>query len=442
MNPLTTQKGLSVWRVLPWLVVIALAILLVWVAQNPKQNGNELQSYLPKELQITPQSAPQAQQTLETPQIQDTTDAWQPAIATDKSNPDTPAPISSYHDAVSRAAKSVVNIYTTKKVQNPYPDDPVLQQFFEYYGQQQSSEGTSNLGSGVIISKDGYIVTNAHVIKQAAEITVAFNDGRKSRATVVGSDPDSDLAVIKVELTDLTPIAFRAEPIRVGDVALAIGNPFGVGQTVTQGIISATERAGLGVSSFEDFIQTDAAINPGNSGGALVDANGALVGINTVIYSRSGGSMGIGFAIPTSIVEQIMNALITNGKVSRGWLGVEIAPNYTDPSDLSEQIGVTIAGVMPNGPADKAGLKPGDIVLSIDGKPTKDPNTLIGIVARKAPNSALSTVIRRDGNNQTLKIIVDERPSVQRVETKQPTRQLSPEEARLLEQLLLRQMHQ
>ena len=248
---------------------------------------------------------------------------------------DSSAPISSYHNAVARASQSVVNIYTTQVMEeHPYMDDPVLRRFFEFHGGEQEGQGATNLGSGVIVSPDGYIVTNAHVIEKADEITVAFNDGRKSRARIIGSDPDSDLAVIKVDMTGLTPLGFREAPSRVGDIALAIGNPFGVGQTVTQGIISATGRTGLGVNKFEDFIQTDAAINPGNSGGALVDANGELVGINTVIFSRSGGSMGIGFAIPTALVEQVMNALIKDGRVSRGWLGIETQSQMRDPTRL------------------------------------------------------------------------------------------------------------
>ncbi len=435
-TPLSQQHGFSVWKMLPWLVVVILAGALIWVAQNPKQHGNELQGYLPKQLQITPEpEATPSQNTATTPEPTPApAPAWQPTLDQNpKINPDAAAPISSYRQAVSRASQSVVNIYTTQKIQNPY-NDPTLQQFFEYYGQgYEHSQNSSSLGSGVIVSKDGYIVTNAHVIEKADEIIVAFNDGQKQKATIVGSDADSDLAVIKVEMNNLTPLAFRSEPIEVGDVALAIGNPFGVGQTVTQGIISATGRAGLGVSSFEDFIQTDAAINPGNSGGALVDANGALIGINTMIYSRSGGSVGIGFAIPTSIVEQVMNGLITHGKVSRGWLGVELAPVNTNPANLTQQAGVTIARVIAGGPADKAGLVMGDVILSINNTPIQDPNTLIGVVARTAPNGSIPLVIKRDGKEQTLTITVGERPTQTSQETR---RELTPEERALLEQLL------
>lgn len=297
----------------------------------------------------------------------------------------------------------------------------------------------------MIVSKDGYIVTNAHVIEKADEITVALNDGRKARATIVGADVESDLAVIKVEMDNLVPLAFRREPIRVGDVALAIGNPFGVGQTVTQGIISATGRSGLGLTTFEDFIQTDAAINPGNSGGALVDANGALVGINTVIYSRSGGSMGIGFAIPTTIVEQVMNGLISTGRVSRGWLGVEIAPVRENPTNLTTHEGVVIASVMADGPAGKAGLQAGDVVLSLDGKTIDNANTLIGIVSAKAPDSTLDAVVKRGDDEHELTITVGERPSRgnNRQNSEQDSRSLSPEERAYLNELFnqLNRMH-
>ncbi|WP_201551783.1 S1C family serine protease [Psychrobacter fjordensis] len=329
---------------------------------------------------------------------------------------DTPAPISSYHNAVARASQSVVNIYTTQTVaEHPYMDDPVLRRFFEYHGGQSAEQGNTNLGSGVIVSEDGYIVTNAHVVEKADEITVAFNDGRKSRARVVGTDPDSDLAVIKVDMTGLTPLGFREDPIRVGDLALAIGNPFGVGQTVTQGIISATGRTGLGVNKFEDFIQTDAAINPGNSGGALVDARGELVGINTVIFSQSGGSLGIGFAIPTSIVEQVMNALIKDGKVSRGWLGIEIQSQLRDPTQLETSTGVEVLNVIDKSPAAKSGLRVGDIILTIDGIEMTDANTLIQYVARKSPDTQLDAQILRNGNNKQVTISLEVRPEQEAV---------------------------
>jgi serine protease DegS len=325
---------------------------------------------------------------------------------------DTPEPISSYHNAVARASQSVVNIYTTQAMaEHPYIDDPVLRRFFENHGDQQQGPGSTNLGSGVIVSEDGYIVTNAHVVEKADEITVAFSDGRKSRAKVIGTDPDSDLAVIRVDMTGLTPLGFREEPIRVGDLALAIGNPFGVGQTVTQGIISATGRTGLGVNKFEDFIQTDAAINPGNSGGALVDASGELVGINTVIFSRSGGSMGIGFAIPTALVEQVMNALIKDGRVSRGWLGIEIQSQLRDPTQLETSTGVEVLNVVPQGPAAISGLKAGDIILTIDGVEMTDANTLIQYVARKPPNTVLNTQILRNGKHAEIPVTLAERPS-------------------------------
>ncbi|STY93578.1 S1C family serine protease [Moraxella bovis] len=434
MNNTHRQTGASIWVILPWLIALALATALVLLVA--KHNTTP----------ITAQSTPKAEQIA--PNTQSSEQAWQPTLATPKAhnNLDTAPTVDSYHDAVTQASLSVVNIYTTQKVQNPYMGDPVLEQFFEYYGQgQEIDRGASSLGSGVIVSKDGYIVTNAHVIEKADEITVALNDGRKARATIVGADVESDLAVIKVEMDNLVPLAFRREPIRVGDVALAIGNPFGVGQTVTQGIISATGRSGLGLTTFEDFIQTDAAINPGNSGGALVDANGALVGINTVIYSRSGGSMGIGFAIPTTIVEQVMNGLISTGRVSRGWLGVEIAPVRENPTNLTTHEGVVIASVMADGPAGKAGLQAGDVVLSLDGKTIDNANTLIGIVSAKAPDSTLDAVVKRGDDEHELTITVGERPSRgnNRQNSEQDSRSLSPEERAYLNELFnqLNRMH-
>lgn len=389
-SPNTNNKA-TLWKWLPWVLLLIIMAAFVWLFMSMK----------------TPSEA-----TWEPPR---TTAAEQEASAPTS---DTPAPISSYHNAVARASQSVVNIYTTQKMaEHPYMDDPVLRRFFEFHGGGPQGQGPTNLGSGVIVSEDGYIVTNAHVIEKADEITVAFNDGRKSRATIIGTDPDSDLAVIKVDMTGLTPLGFREEPSRVGDLALAIGNPFGVGQTVTQGIISATGRTGLGVNKFEDFIQTDAAINPGNSGGALVDAHGELVGINTVIFSRSGGSMGIGFAIPTAIVEQVMNALIKDGRVSRGWLGIEIQSQLRDPTRLETSTGVEVLNVVAQGPAAKSGLQVGDVILTIDGVEMTDANKLIQYVARKAPTTELNAQVLRNGQNKQVKILLEERPAQEVVET-------------------------
>ncbi|WP_298736154.1 trypsin-like peptidase domain-containing protein [uncultured Psychrobacter sp.] len=383
-SPNANNKA-SLWQWLPWVLLIVVIAAFVWLFMSMKA---------PSEATWEPPRTPPAEQEASAP------------VA------DTPEPISSYHNAVARASQSVVNIYTTQAMaEHPYIDDPVLRRFFENHGDQQQGPGSTNLGSGVIVSEDGYIVTNAHVVEKADEITVAFSDGRKSRAKVIGTDPDSDLAVIRVDMTGLTPLGFREEPIRVGDLALAIGNPFGVGQTVTQGIISATGRTGLGVNKFEDFIQTDAAINPGNSGGALVDASGELVGINTVIFSRSGGSMGIGFAIPTALVEQVMNALIKDGRVSRGWLGIEIQSQLRDPTQLETSTGVEVLNVVPQGPAAISGLKTGDIILTIDGVEMTDANTLIQYVARKPPNTVLNTQILRNGKHAEIPVTLAERPS-------------------------------
>lgn len=383
-SPNANNKA-SLWQWLPWVLLIVVIAAFVWLFMSMKT---------PSEATWEPPRTPPAEQEASAP------------VA------DTPEPISSYHNAVARASQSVVNIYTTQAMaEHPYIDDPVLRRFFENHGDQQQGPGSTNLGSGVIVSEDGYIVTNAHVVEKADEITVAFSDGRKSRAKVIGTDPDSDLAVIRVDMTGLTPLGFREEPIRVGDLALAIGNPFGVGQTVTQGIISATGRTGLGVNKFEDFIQTDAAINPGNSGGALVDASGELVGINTVIFSRSGGSMGIGFAIPTALVEQVMNALIKDGRVSRGWLGIEIQSQLRDPTQLETSTGVEVLNVVPQGPAAISGLKTGDIILTIDGVEMTDANTLIQYVARKPPNTVLNTQILRNGKHAEVPVTLAERPS-------------------------------
>ncbi|WP_296402353.1 trypsin-like peptidase domain-containing protein [Psychrobacter sp.] len=379
-----SSKTSVIWKILPWLLLIAVLAAFIWVYIDQKASQQS---------------------------------AWQPprssstSIALNK-DADKPEPILSYHNAVAKASRSVVNIYTTQTIsQDPYMNDPVLRRFYEFHGQNPQANQETSLGSGVIVSNDGYIVTNAHVITKADEIVVALSDGRKAVAKVVGTDPDSDLAVIKVDMSGLEPLAFRKDPIEVGDVALAIGNPFGVGQTVTQGIISATGRTGLGVNTFEDFIQTDAAINPGNSGGALVDARGELVGINTLIFSRTGGSMGIGFAIPTSLVEQVMNAIIKDGKVSRGWLGIEVLSQLRDPTQIDNSTGVIVRNIIPGSPAAKSGLKVGDVILSIDGEEMTDSNRLIQHVARKMPNSVLKVQVVRGSENMNIDITLAERPT-------------------------------
>ena len=302
-------------------------------------------------------------------------------------------------------------------------NDPMMRRYFEYHGIPNGESDNTNLGSGVIISQDGYIVTNSHVISKADNIIVMLNDGRKATAKVIGSDVESDLAVIKVDLTGLKPLGFREQSTQVGDVVLAIGNPFGVGQTVTQGIISATGRTGLGINTVEDFIQTDAAINPGNSGGALVDAYGQLVGINTAIFSRSGGSMGIGFAIPTEIVKLVMNGIIKDGKVRRGWLGIELQSSMKDPTKLSDDTqGVEVMNVMRDGPAAKAGLQKGDIITAMDNKPVNDANTLIQMVARKAPNSVVNLQVMRNKVPSSVNVTLGERQP-QEAFTELPTSQ-------------------
>ena len=354
--------------------------------------------------------------------------SWQPPksepVDTKKLGDNPNAAVASYHNAVAVAAQSVVNIYTTQKIEeHPYMNDPMMRRYFEYHGIPNGESDNTNLGSGVIISQDGYIVTNSHVISKADNIIVMLNDGRKATAKVIGNDVESDLAVIKVDLTGLKPLGFREQSTQVGDVVLAIGNPFGVGQTVTQGIISATGRTDLGINTVEDFIQTDAAINPGNSGGALVDAYGQLVGINTAIFSRSGGSMGIGFAIPTEIVKLVMNGIIKDGKVRRGWLGIELQSSMKDPTKLSDDTqGVEVMNVMRDGPAAKAGLQKGDIITAMDNKPVNDANTLIQMVARKAPNSVVNLQVMRNKVPSSVNVTLGERQP-QEALTELPTSQ-------------------
>ena len=321
----------------------------------------------------------------------------------------------SYAAAVDKATPAVVNIYTTKIVQrklHPLFDDPFFRQFFGK-NQVPQKRMQSSLGSGVIIDPKGYVLTNNHVIANADEIVVALQDGRESFAQVVGTDPETDLAVLKVELDNLPVITLASsDAVSVGDVVLAIGNPFGVGQTVTMGIVSATGRNQLGLTTFEDFLQTDAAINPGNSGGALINAYGNLIGINTAIFSKSGGSQGIGFAIPSELASKIMNDIIEHGSVIRGWLGIEVqqlTPELAGSFGLDKAIGVLIAGVHRNGPAYIAGLRPGDILLQVDDQPVVNGRQAMSQITQTKPGSKITLDILREGELLQIEAIIARR---------------------------------
>jgi serine protease DegS len=323
----------------------------------------------------------------------------------------------SYADAVERAAPAVVNVYTSKVItrkRHPLLDDPLFRYFFGDQVDTPSQRTQTSLGSGVIISPQGYVLTNNHVITGADEIQVLLQDGRSTQAEVVGVDKDTDLAVLRIALDGLPSIAISStENLRVGDVALAIGNPFGVGQTVTLGIISATGRSHLGINRYEDFVQTDAAINPGNSGGALINAYGELIGINTAIYSRSGGSQGIGFAIPTHLASNVMTQIIERGHVERGWLGIEaqdLTPQLAESFQLKDTNGMLIAGVLRDGPADQAGIEPGDIVYSIDGRAVDNAHSAMSRIAQAGPGVELNIEVVRNGTRLKVSATTGHRP--------------------------------
>ncbi|WP_374264425.1 Do family serine endopeptidase [Zoogloea sp.] len=330
--------------------------------------------------------------------------------------------VSSYADAAQHALPSVVHIFTSKEVKaqrHPFADDPLFRHFFGDRLDNRPQQRASGLGSGVIVSPEGYVLTNNHVVEAADEIEVALNDGRKLPARVVGRDPESDLAVLQIKSDGkLHAITFgHPEQLRVGDVVLAIGNPFGVGQTVTMGIVSALGRSHLGINTFEDFIQTDAAINPGNSGGALIDAAGNLVGINSAIYSRTGGSLGIGFAIPVSLARNVMEQIIQTGSVTRGWIGVEVQSITTELADsfgLPNADGTLISGVMRGSPADRAGIRPGDVLLAVDGRKVNDPQAMLEAIAALPPGRQSGFELRRGKEKLDLKVEIARRPALSR----------------------------
>ena len=328
-------------------------------------------------------------------------------------------PIATFNDAVRKAMPAVVNIFTSQEItrpRNPLMDDPLFRYFF---GDLQDSgpQRREGLGSGVIVSEQGYILTNHHVIEAVDQIEVALGDARKVPARVVGTDPETDLAVLKIEMQKLPSITFaRADQLRVGDVVLAIGNPFGVGQTVTLGIVSGLGRSHLGISTFENFIQTDAAIHPGNSGGALVDANGNLVGVNTAIYSQTGASMGIGYAIPVSIARQVMEQIIQKGSVVRGWIGVgvqDVTRELAESFKLSAAKGVLITQVERGSPAEKAGVKLGDVLVAVNGKPVADTTTMLNLIASLQPGDKATVRVARNHAETELNVNVGRRPRPQ-----------------------------
>ena len=388
----------KLWLVFAQAVTVVLALLFTFATLRPE--------WLPSRLSHAPAGAPQVAQAPEPPRA---APADRPRVERDRA-------ILSYSEAAGRATPAVVNIFTTKtsRAQQDHPllGDPLFRRFFgDQFDQRQQ---TSSLGSGVIATPDGYVLTNEHVIDAADEIEVLLANGTRASAKLVGADPETDLAVLRIDMKDLPAIEFgNADSAKIGDVVLAIGNPFGVGQTVTMGIISALGRTQLGINTFENFIQTDAAINPGNSGGALVDSDGRLLGINTAIYSRTGGSLGIGFAIPVSTVRQVMDQIVATGSVTRGYIGVEpqdLTPELAEAFRLPRREGAIIAGVMRSGPADRAGVRVGDILVDVDGKPVSDTASMLNLIAQLSPGSTVQFRFLRDGRQIEIPIKIGKRP--------------------------------
>ena len=326
----------------------------------------------------------------------------------------------SYADAVTMAAPAVVNINTSKVVTiapHPFFNDSVFRQFFGRNLDQlikPKKQLQNSLGSGVIMSISGLVLTNHHVISGADAIQVSLKDGRTAVAKVVGSDPETDVAVLKISMENLPAITLgQSDILRVGDIVLAIGNPFGVGQTVTMGIVSATGRNKLGINTFENFIQTDAAINPGNSGGALIDSQGRLIGINTAIFSKSGGSQGIGFAIPIKLAQKVLEEIVEYGRPRRGWLGIEgdpVTPALAKDLGMKDTQGIVVVGVLRNGPAHKAGIEPGDVILEINGVLINDSHTALVTISDQKPGTKFEIVLHRNGKKIKVGVIAVERP--------------------------------
>ncbi len=381
------------WLIFSQAVTVAVALLFVVATFKPEWLGRSPGRMLPQIVSI--------------------------AAAPDSAPPAASAAVSGYRAAARRAAPAVVSIVASKlSPRRPQADDPWFRFFFgERSPQDQPQRG---LGSGVIVSPDGYLITNNHVVDGADDIEVQLADGRQAQAKLVGTDPDSDVAVLKISLDKLPAVTFgNTDQLQVGDAVLAIGNPFGVGQTVTAGIVSALGRNQLGINTFENFIQTDAAINPGNSGGALVDASGNLVGINTAIFSKSGGSLGIGFAIPANTARMVMESLVRDGSVTRGWIGVEprdLTPEMAETLRLPVKSGVLITGVLQNGPAGNGGMKPGDVVVKIADQNIANTAQLFNAVAALKPGNAATIAVQRGDRALELKVQVALRPPSQRAD--------------------------
>ena len=388
------------WMTFAQTVTVALAVIFVIATLRPE--------WLPRKLSTagTPGAA--------IPTTGSTADGSSPCPMTPASGTGS-APWLSYGEAARSAIPAVVNIYTTKEARipnHPLLSDPGFRRFFGEQG--PSRRPVSSLGSGVIVASDGLVLTNHHVVEAADEIEVALADGRRAKAKVVGSDPETDLAVLRIGLTALPTLAFGdLERVQVGDVVLAIGNPFGVGTTVTMGIVSALGRTHLGINTFENFIQTDAAINPGNSGGALVDSRGRLLGINTAIYSRSGGSMGIGFAIPVTTARQVVDSIVKQGGVVRGYIGVEpqdLTPEIAEAFQIPRREGAIIAGLVRGGPADKAGVKAGDVLIAVEGRAVKDTPSMLNLISQLEPGRTANLRFVREGREVDLPIVIGRRP--------------------------------